>query len=115
MFLEKQLYFLINILNGYIYKLKITKQGSIEIFLKKDLQLTFLFRGANFFFFNFFFFIFIKNMTFFLSSSFSFILVVDYPSRIERFDIIYNFLSIRRYFRFFVIFCTTALFLFENK
>lgn len=115
MFLEKQLYFLINILNGYIYKLKITKQGSIEIFLKKDLQLTFLFRGANFFFFNFFFSTLIKNLTFFLSSSLSDILVVDYPSRIERFDIIYNFLSIRRYFRFFVILRTTAPFLFENK
>jgi NADH:ubiquinone oxidoreductase subunit C len=115
MFLEKQIFLLSNILNGYIYKLKITKQGSVEIFLKRDSKLTVFFRGGNVFFFNFYFANLVKNLTFFLSSSLADLLVVDYPSRLDRFDVIYNFLSIRCFFRFFIIVRTTAPFLFENN
>jgi len=45
----------------------------------------------------------IKNCTLFLISTLVDIVIVDYPSRKDRFDIIYNFLSIRKYYRIFVI------------
>jgi NADH-quinone oxidoreductase subunit C len=109
MFLEKQLNLLGNLFYGYIDKLKITKYGTIEVLLKKDKPI----KNGDFFFFNYFISRLVKDLTIFLSSSLVDLIVVDYPARVERFDIIYNFLSIRCYFRFFVIVKSTVPFLFD--
>lgn len=106
MYLERQIKLISHIFKAYILKLKLTRHGYLEVFLKKDSQLPF--------FFNFFFSILLKDCRLFFASSFVDLAVVDYPHRRDRFDVVYNFLSIRNYFRIIFIIKTAAPFITDS-
>jgi len=103
MFLEQLIIYLYQNCDSFIQKIKLNRVGSIEIFLKQDSFHLYKGLSDRFFYFNFYFSKLLKELLLFWCNSLADIVVVDYPQLTNRFCIVYNFLSIRKFFRIFVI------------